>query len=63
MQTFNAITISDGQPTIAFPLTFVLCVSMIKDLIEDRKRQKSDKEENTKKVQKWTGNNYVAVEW
>jgi phospholipid-transporting ATPase len=63
MQMFKSITISDGQPTIAVPLAFVIIVSMFKDLIEDRKRQNSDNEENSKKVKKWTGNNYVTVEW
>jgi hypothetical protein len=32
------------------PLSFVLAVSMIKDIIEDVKRHKSDKVENNKEV-------------
>lgn len=34
----TSITISDGRPTIALPLAFVIVVSMFKDLLEDRKR-------------------------
>lgn len=33
------------------PLTFVILVSMIKDIFEDYKRHKSDKLENYKKVE------------
>jgi len=32
------------------PLSFVLIVSMVKDIIEDVKRHKFDKQENTKEV-------------
>lgn len=36
-------------PVLAFPLGFVVGVSMIKDAIEDRARAKSDSEENNQK--------------
>ena len=39
-----------GAPTTLMPLTFVVAVSMPKDLCEDFKRHQSDKKENRKKV-------------
>ena len=50
LQCIPSITITDGKPTILVPLTVVILVSMIKDFIEDRKRQNSDKTENNSKV-------------
>lgn len=44
------ITISNGIPTIAMPLGFVVVVSMIKDIIEDSRRHASDNRENSSKV-------------
>jgi P-type E1-E2 ATPase len=35
---------------MVFPLTFVIFISMLKDIFEDFKRHASDKKENTKKV-------------
>lgn len=40
------ISISDGKPAMLIPLTFVILVSMIKDVFEDYKRHSSDKKEN-----------------
>eukprot|EP01022_Parablepharisma_sp_SALTPOND_P011832 TRINITY_DN1507_c0_g1_i1.p1 TRINITY_DN1507_c0_g1~~TRINITY_DN1507_c0_g1_i1.p1 ORF type:complete len:1220 (+),score=110.17 TRINITY_DN1507_c0_g1_i1:124-3783(+) len=50
LQCIPAISITDGKPTVLVPLSIVILVSMIKDFIEDRKRQKSDKVENNSKV-------------
>jgi len=47
MQMIDAISISNGEPAMLFPLCFVVAVSMIKDAYEDRKRHKSDNQENT----------------
>ena len=44
------ISISGGKPAMALPLSFVILVSMIKDMFEDYKRYKSDTEENYKLV-------------
>lgn len=41
---------SEGKPNILLPLLFVVGLSAIKDLIEDLKRRKADKEENEKEV-------------
>lgn len=53
MQMIDAITISEGLPTILAPLTFVIFVSMLKDFLEDFKRKSADAEENNSKVLKW----------
>ncbi len=41
------------------PLTFVIMVSMIKDIFEDYKRHQSDDEENSKIVEVWDGHDFV----
>lgn len=46
MECIKPISPSDGRPGLLVPLSFVIGVSMIKDIIEDRKRKKSDREEN-----------------
>lgn len=48
-QMIPQITISNGTPTIAMPLSFVIFVSMVKDIIEDSKRHSSDNKENSSK--------------
>ena len=50
LQTVPLITISEGIPTMALPLTFVVILSMIKDAFEDYKRHKSDDKENSSEV-------------
>ena len=45
-----AISNSGGVPTELLPLSFVLIVSMIKDILEDVQRHKSDNLENNKAV-------------
>ena len=49
-QMIPQITISQGMPTILMPLSFVVLVSMVKDIIEDAKRHSSDNRENKSKV-------------
>ena len=39
----KAVSITSGIPTIALSLAFVISLSMLKDLLEDIKRWKSDK--------------------
>jgi hypothetical protein len=50
MQMIEVISISNGQPAMLPPLTFVVVLSMIKDAYEDYKRHKEDKRENSEKV-------------
>ena len=42
----DKISISNGQPAMAPPLTFVVVLSMIKDAYEDYKRHREDDHEN-----------------
>lgn len=50
MQTIDIISISAGKPVMLMPLTFVIVVSMVKDIFEDYKRHKSDHQENYKRA-------------
>jgi len=46
-------TVSDspgGYPGLLLPLSFVVGVSMIKDIYEDVKRHRSDNDENNRKT-------------
>jgi len=65
MQLIERISISGGIPVVAFPLGVIVMVSMIKDLFEDSKRHKSDKQENFKKtlVYDKAKGNYVECNW
>lgn len=45
-----AITVSEGKPTMFFPLVIVVIVSMVKDFFEDWKRRASDKKENESEI-------------
>jgi len=45
-----AISDSGGAPIMLMPLSFVVLVSMIKDIFEDLKRHHSDNLENTRKT-------------
>ena len=51
MQMIPIISISGGKPVMLMPLAFVIFVSMVKDIFEDYKRHKSDKQENFKMVE------------
>ena len=53
MQMIKSISISAGSPVMLMPLTFVIVVSMIKDIFEDWKRHKSDDLENNKLALVW----------
>jgi len=50
----KSISITEGVPTIFFPLFAILTVTAIKDFFEDYKRKKSDDEENSRKVLVWS---------
>jgi phospholipid-transporting ATPase len=50
LQMIDLISITGGRPVMLYPLSFVVAVSMIKDISEDYKRHKSDKKENYRKV-------------
>ena len=48
MQCIPSISISDGKPAMAVPLTIIVLVSMMKDAYEDWKRHVADSSENLK---------------
>ena len=50
LELVEPISDSGGTPMMLVPLTFVVFVSMIKDIFEDLKRHQSDKLENNRKV-------------
>lgn len=50
MQTIPQISNSGGWPVILGPLSYVIVISMIKDFLEDLKRQRRDEIENNKTV-------------
>lgn len=55
LQSIPQISISGGVPNILMPLSFVLSVSAVKDLLEDLKRRRSDREENMRFTYKRQG--------
>ena len=63
MQIIGAISISNGQPVIYMPLAVILTITAIKDLFEDLKRHKSDKEENNRKVTVIRDGNPIDTIW
>lgn len=63
LQTFPAISLSGGKPTIFMPLFVLVLVSMIKDFIENLKRRKSDEKENESEVEFLSGVGFVTRKW
>jgi phospholipid-transporting ATPase len=48
MQTIDAISVTDGTPDTFAPLFVIVLITAVKDLYEDIKRHRSDREENRK---------------
>jgi hypothetical protein len=48
MELFKEISDSNGKPVLAVPLSFVVGLSMIKDIYEDILRHRSDSDENNR---------------
>lgn len=64
LQTIKPISISNGVPVMALPLSFVVAVSMIKDAFEDYKRHVNDAKENQgQKTQVLKGGSFQEVMW
>jgi phospholipid-transporting ATPase len=65
MQTVKSISISNGTPAMAFPLTVIILISMAKDAYEDRKRHVADAEENDRDVEVYdnTLKKFVTKMW
>ena len=51
MQMIKPISITAGVPYELLPLVFIVFVTAIKDIFEDRKRHKFDNDENNKIVE------------
>ena len=65
LQTIKLVSISNGFPTMALPLSVVVMLSMTKDAFEDYKRHKSDDKENNSKVLVHDGEEgcFKEMEW
>ena len=50
MELIKPISDANGYPIMLVPLSFIIFVSMIKDIFEDYQRHKSDNDENSRKV-------------
>jgi hypothetical protein len=53
----DLISISEGKPAMAFPLFFVVLISMVKDAFEDYKRHEADNKENNSSTSKFDSKN------
>ncbi|OMJ85922.1 hypothetical protein SteCoe_12625 [Stentor coeruleus] len=63
LQSIPQISVTGGIPNILMPLSFVLTVSAIKDLLEDLKRKKSDRDENYRLSCKWNEGEWIKEKW
>jgi phospholipid-transporting ATPase len=63
LELIPAISNTNGIPSILLPLSLVMAVSAIRDLLEDRKRKKSDLEENTRQCLKLVEGRWDKVSW
>ncbi|OMJ88057.1 hypothetical protein SteCoe_10131 [Stentor coeruleus] len=63
LQSIPDISNSGGVPNILLPLGLVLTISAIKDMLEDRKRKKSDNEENNRKALVRKNASWQTVLW
>lgn len=63
LQLIKEISTSKGVPYIFVPLIFIIAVTMLKDLVEDYKRHRSDWEENNKKVKILRDGQFVTGKW
>ena len=65
MQSVTVISVTNGTPDIFVPLFVIIIISALKDLVEDIKRHRSDKEENSKictVLDPYTGK-FVQKQW
>ncbi|EGR33087.1 phospholipid-translocating p-type flippase family protein, putative [Ichthyophthirius multifiliis] len=63
LQIIQEISISQGQPVIFLPLFVILCISALKDLLEDLKRHKSDDEENKRLILVYRKEAWIQIHW
>jgi len=63
LQVIPYVSVTQGIPTIALPLTTVLFMNAIKDAVEDWRRHKSDAEENARLTQCVEGGKLLPKKW
>jgi Cation transport ATPase len=63
LSIIKAISTTKGVPIIFVPLAFIICVSMLKDIVEDYKRHLSDSEENNRKTRVLRNGQFVDCKW
>lgn len=63
LQTVPDVSITGGLPLTMIPLSFVIAVTAVKDLLEDFKRQRSDLKENSAKVLVWGEGGFQTRTW
>lgn len=62
LQSINYISISNGKPIILLPLSFVIILNGLKDILEDLKRKYADNKENNNEVKKYE-NQLICTKW
>ena len=60
---WKAVSITNGTPTLALPIVFVLLVTALKDIVEDYRRHKSDDEENLQHCDVLRGDQFISTLW
>jgi len=63
MECYPPISDAGGIPVLLMPLSFVVGISMIKDIYEDYMRHKSDNEENKRKALVAKKHKFEHVNW
>lgn len=63
LQMVTAISTSNGVPYVFLPLAVIIAVTMLKDIVEDYARHKSDREENNKPIKLLQDGQFVAAKW
>jgi phospholipid-transporting ATPase len=60
-QMIPAISSSEGIPYVYLPLSFIIVVTAIKDIVEDIKRHRSDARENNYPTEKYSKGAFVPA--
>ena len=63
LQLIPQISTSGGRPTMFLPLSIIIFISSIKEVIEDLRKHKFDKVENTKLTRVFRNGEYINSKW
>lgn len=64
LEMINEISTSGGIPVIWLPLIVIVLITMLKDLLEDLQRHRSDRAENERKILKLSPQgSFIEVHW